>query len=80
MSLLSLIKAPYHFALAFLGAAIYEFPSSHLAVIGVTGTKGKSSTTEMISAILEEAGYSTALLNSIRIKVAGASFYYFLWK
>lgn len=63
----------YHFGTATMGAFLYGFPSRKLIVIGVTGTKGKSSTTEMISAIFEAAGYKTALLNSIRVKVAGAS-------
>lgn len=63
----------YHLTLAWLGALLYGFPSRKLLVIAVTGTKGKSSTTEMANAILEEAGYETALLNSIRIKVAGNS-------
>jgi UDP-N-acetylmuramoyl-L-alanyl-D-glutamate--2,6-diaminopimelate ligase len=63
----------YHFSIAILGAALYGFPSSKLTVIAVTGTKGKSSTAEMINAIFEEAGYKTALLNSIRFKIAGDS-------
>lgn len=63
----------YHFLLAFLSAALYGFPARSLIVIGVTGTKGKSSTAEMINAIFEEAGYKTALLNSIRIKTADSS-------
>ncbi len=58
----------YHFALAYLGAARYMFPSRKILVVAVTGTKGKSSTTEMLNAILEEAGFKTALLNSIRVK------------
>src|SRR5438309_658192 len=63
----------YHFALAYLGALVYGFPSNKLRVIAVTGTKGKSSVTEMINAIFEEAGDTTALLNSIRIKTAKTS-------
>jgi len=59
----------YHLCLALLGALLCGFPSRRLLVIGVTGTKGKSSTTEMLNAIFEEAGYETALLNSIRIKI-----------
>jgi len=42
-------------------------------VVGVTGTKGKSTTIELINAILEEAGKKTALLSSIRIKIADKS-------
>jgi UDP-N-acetylmuramoyl-L-alanyl-D-glutamate--2,6-diaminopimelate ligase len=59
----------YHFILAFFGALIYRFPSRQLKVIGVTGTNGKTTTTEMISKILEEAGFKVALLNSIRFKI-----------
>lgn len=59
----------YHFLLAVGGALLYGFPSRDMMVIGVTGTKGKSSTTEMLSAIFEEAGLPTAVLNSIRIKI-----------
>ncbi|RJQ33423.1 UDP-N-acetylmuramyl-tripeptide synthetase [Candidatus Parcubacteria bacterium] len=59
----------YHFALAHLAAFRYGHPSRKLLVIAVTGTKGKSSVTEMINAILEEAGYKTAVLNSIRFKI-----------
>lgn len=63
----------YHFALAYLGALIYRFPSRRLIVIGVTGTNGKSSTTEFLNAIFEEAGRKTALSNSIRWKVGETS-------
>lgn len=59
----------YHFLLSFLSAVIYRFPSKKIKVIGVTGTKGKSSTVEILNAILEEAGYSTALSNTIRYKI-----------
>ncbi|HVU75285.1 MAG TPA: UDP-N-acetylmuramyl-tripeptide synthetase [Candidatus Paceibacterota bacterium] len=69
----SLVPAPllslYHFSLAIVGALIYGFPSSSLYIIGVTGTKGKTSTTEYINSIFEAAGKKTALLNSIRVKV-----------
>ena len=63
----------YHLSLAFLGAVLYGFPSRKILVIGVTGTKGKSSTAEMLNAIFEEAGFTTALLNSIRIKIGESS-------
>ncbi|MEK7185137.1 MAG: UDP-N-acetylmuramyl-tripeptide synthetase [Patescibacteria group bacterium] len=60
----------YHYLLALAGAVRYGFPSRKLFVIGVTGTKGKSSVTEIVAAILEEAGYKTALSNTIRFKIA----------
>lgn len=60
----------YHYKLALLAAIFYGFPSKKIKVIAVTGTKGKSTTTEIINAILEKAGYRTALSNTIRFKVA----------
>jgi UDP-N-acetylmuramoyl-L-alanyl-D-glutamate--2,6-diaminopimelate ligase len=59
----------YHFILAFFGALIYGFPSKKLILIGVTGTNGKTTTTEMIASIFEKAGKKIALLNSIRFKI-----------
>lgn len=63
----------YHYSLAMLGAIIYRFPSNKLMVIGVTGTKGKSSTTEIINAIFEASGKKTILLNTIRFKIGSES-------
>jgi UDP-N-acetylmuramoyl-L-alanyl-D-glutamate--2,6-diaminopimelate ligase len=68
----SLLRS-YYFFVALFGALLCGFPSTKLTVIAVTGTKGKSSTTEMINAIFEAAGYRSALLNSIRFKIAGNS-------
>ncbi|MFA7309889.1 MAG: UDP-N-acetylmuramyl-tripeptide synthetase [Candidatus Paceibacterota bacterium] len=65
----SFVLSTYHFLLAVSGALVYGFPSRKLIVVGVTGTDGKSSTTEYINAVFEAAGYTTALSNSIRVKV-----------
>jgi UDP-N-acetylmuramoyl-L-alanyl-D-glutamate--2,6-diaminopimelate ligase len=59
----------YHFLLAATGVLWYNRPSRHIHVIGVTGTKGKSSTAEFVNAVLEAAGKKTALLSTIRFKV-----------
>lgn len=59
----------YHKALAKLSQVIYRFPSKKIKVIGVTGTKGKSSVVEILNAILEEAGYKTALTSTIHFKI-----------
>ncbi|MBN2093986.1 MAG: UDP-N-acetylmuramyl-tripeptide synthetase [Candidatus Zambryskibacteria bacterium] len=59
----------YHCVLAILGAALYSFPGKKLVVIGVTGTKGKTTTTELVNSILEEAGFKTALQNTIHFKI-----------
>src|SRR3989344_390615 len=59
----------YHYLLALVGALLYSFPSRKLIVVGVTVTKGKSTTTELINSILESAGYKTALQNTVRFKI-----------
>src|SRR3989344_2226428 len=66
-------KLPYHYALAAVGALYYRFPAKKIFLIGVTGTKGKTTTAELVNAILEEAGYRTALSDTIRFKIAEES-------
>lgn len=63
----------YHAGLAFLMALSYGFPARKLVVLGVTGTKGKSTTAEMLFAILRKAGHKTALLSTIRFAIEDAS-------
>jgi UDP-N-acetylmuramoyl-L-alanyl-D-glutamate--2,6-diaminopimelate ligase len=55
----------YHLGWAFFGAVRYGFPAKKLMVIGVTGTDGKSTTTEMIMRILQEAGHKTCSTSSV---------------
>ena len=59
----------YHYCLALLGAIIYRFPSRKIFIVGITGTKGKTSTAELVSTILETAGYKTALAGTLRFKI-----------
>ena len=56
-------------ASAWAAAAFYRYPSKELKVIGITGTKGKTSTTFMIRDILEAAGYKTGLLGTIDYEI-----------
>ena len=63
----------YHLLLAVVGTAIYRKPSNHIYVIGVTGTKGKSSTIEFVNSVLEASGKKTALLSTIRFKIGNDS-------
>jgi len=67
------LQPAYHYAFALLGAILYRFPSRKLIVVAVTGTKGKTSTIELINAMLEEAGYTTALSSTLRFKIGGES-------
>lgn len=73
VKLFNFFQPTYHWALSFLAALVYRFPSRKIKVIGITGTKGKSSTVEILNAILEESGYKTALSNTIRFKVGDIS-------
>jgi UDP-N-acetylmuramoyl-L-alanyl-D-glutamate--2,6-diaminopimelate ligase len=52
-------------ALALISSAFYGFPSQQLKLIGVTGTNGKTTTTHLIKAILESAGFGTGLIGTI---------------
>jgi UDP-N-acetylmuramoyl-L-alanyl-D-glutamate--2,6-diaminopimelate ligase len=66
-------RSVYHFLWAWTGAHLHRHPSKKLFVIGVTGTKGKTTTLELINAILEAAGKRTALISSLRVKVGDES-------
>lgn len=54
-------------ALAKIAAAFYDYPAMELRMIGVTGTKGKTTTTYMIHDILECAGHKAGLVGTIEI-------------
>lgn len=72
-SIFKILQPPYHYILAVIGAWYYRFPSKEITVIGVTGTKGKSSTVELINALLEADGRRTAVAGTIRFKVGEKS-------
>ena len=58
-------------ALARVSANFYKRPAERLAVIGVTGTNGKSTTAYLVEAILTAAGRKSALVGTIEYHVAG---------
>ncbi len=53
------------YALAFVSAAYFGHPAEKLKVIGITGTKGKTTTTYLVKAILEHAGHKVGLVGTI---------------
>ncbi|MCA1647029.1 MAG: UDP-N-acetylmuramoyl-L-alanyl-D-glutamate--2,6-diaminopimelate ligase [Chloroflexi bacterium] len=56
--------------LADLAAAFYGHPSQHFPVVGITGTDGKTSTTHLLSRILEVHGLRTGWLTTVNTKIA----------
>jgi len=53
------------YALACVSAAFYSYPSNRFKLIGVTGTKGKTTTTYMIKSILETENHKVGLVGTI---------------
>ncbi len=58
-------------ALARLSANFYKRPAERLAVSGITGTNGKSTTSFLLESILAAAGRKSALIGTIEYHVAG---------
>ncbi len=69
------VEAPEHvtvikvadtrYALALTSAAYFGYPADQLKVIGITGTKGKTTTTYMVKSILEKVGHKVGLIGTI---------------
>lgn len=60
-------------ALAYMAAAYYNYPAEQLITIGITGTKGKTTTSYMIRDVLEYAGIATGLIGTIEIRIGKQS-------
>lgn len=69
------LKVPYILsentrqAMAWFSAAYYGFPARHLTVIGVTGTDGKTTTTNLIYQILKAAGLKVGLVSTVNAQI-----------
>ena len=62
----TVIRVPdTRYALALMSAAYFGYPAEKLKIIGITGTKGKTTTTYMIRSILESVGHKVGLIGTI---------------
>ncbi len=65
---ITIIKvADTRYAMAFISAAYFGHPAKQLKVIGITGTKGKTTTTYLVKSILENAGYKVGVIGTIEV-------------
>ncbi len=64
----------YHLPKAALANTIYGFPTKRLKVIGVTGTDGKTTTTNMVYQILKDAGKKVSMISTVNAYIAGKSY------
>lgn len=56
----------YHFLIAFFSSVLYQKPSLKISVLGVTGTKGKTTVVELLCFLCKQAGLKTASFSSLR--------------
>jgi UDP-N-acetylmuramoyl-L-alanyl-D-glutamate--2,6-diaminopimelate ligase len=59
----------YHYCLAIFATFIYGYPSRKMVIIGVTGTKGKTSTANFIWACLNAGGHKTGIISTVNIRI-----------
>lgn len=59
------------YAMAFLSAAWFGNPAEEMKIIGITGTKGKTTTTYLVKSILEHAGHKVGLIGTIEVIIGG---------
>lgn len=61
-------------ALAYRSARALDYPAKKLRIVGVTGTKGKTTSSFLLEHMLRSAGYKTALLSTVKNKIGDQEF------
>lgn len=56
-------------AIADLSSAFYDYPAAKMNIVGVTGTNGKTTTTNLIAYVLEDSGFKTGLIGTIHNRI-----------
>lgn len=64
----------YHYLLAVAANYWYHKPSEEMIVIGVTGTKGKSTVVNLTGRMLEESGFEVGWVTSLNVKIRDDDF------
>ena len=73
---ISIVRTPdTRYALAHISDAFYGHPSGRFKLVGVTGTKGKTTTTFMVKAILESAGKKAGLAGTLGSRIGDRMLY-----
>ncbi len=68
-SFIRLLINPFHLLEAIVATVIYGYPARNLEFIGITGTKGKTTTANMLSEILVKAGHRVGLNSTAILRV-----------
>ncbi len=68
------VLSRYHLTLAHIASAYYGNPSEKMIIIGVTGTKGKSSVANFVWSCLQASGYKTGIISTAVIRIGESEF------
>ncbi len=63
------ILSPYYYLKALFWATYFKFPARKMIIVGVTGTKGKTSTTNYIWSLVQSGGYKAGIITTANFRI-----------